>query len=118
MLVTVRAGLEAPRSVRHELRRVRDQLGDRYDDVMLVLSELVTNSVLHGPPGGSIAAEVTLEPSSVLIGVTDEGSCFDRLDATGGGHGLEIVAALAEGWGVRLQDGCTVWAELPLTGNP
>jgi anti-sigma regulatory factor (Ser/Thr protein kinase) len=92
-----------------------DLLGaDKLDDVLLVVSELVTNAVLHGR--GDIDLRMACDTRYVTGAVSDEGHEFDgrprRPDPTrAGGHGLHIVARVAEQWG--LGDGATsVWFEV------
>ncbi|MET8696263.1 ATP-binding protein [Streptomyces bauhiniae] len=89
------------------------------DDLVLIVSELVTNAVLHGktPPGRQV--EVTLDHSAgrVRVEVRDTGEGIPRrrpsVPLAVAGRGLEIVDALSEKWGVTEQVvGKTVWAEL------
>ncbi|MCY9786100.1 ATP-binding protein [Nocardiopsis sp. EMB25] len=95
--------------------------------VKLVVSELVTNTVIHTASGGRCGrVRVTVEvlPGRVvLVSVTDDGPralrpvtvpvLTDRIDGTQpSGRGLRLVAALAEKW---WWTGCpggplTVWA--------
>ncbi|MEV2274563.1 ATP-binding protein [Nocardiopsis sp. NPDC049922] len=95
--------------------------------VELVISELVTNSVLHSASGGRCGrVKVTVEvmPGQiVLVSVTDDGpralrpitvpTLADHVDdAEECGRGLRLVAALAEKWwwtGFRGGQ-LTVWA--------
>lgn len=87
---------------------------DRLDDVLLVVSELVTNAVLHGH--GDIDVRMTCDTRTVRGAVTDAGRGFDgrprRPDPRRiGGHGLHIVGRVAEQWG--LSEGTTsVWFEI------
>ncbi|GAA5042967.1 anti-sigma regulatory factor (Ser/Thr protein kinase) [Thermocatellispora tengchongensis] len=98
-------------------RIVRDHLrvcGDLADDCALIVSELVTNAVLHG--GGAVRMRLTAREGWVYAEVGDDGAGLPRrgagdLDATDG-RGLLIVAGLAREWGVvRGPDlrGKTVW---------
>jgi anti-sigma regulatory factor (Ser/Thr protein kinase) len=89
------------------------------DDVELVATELVTNSVRHA----GLAAQDVLRVRAVAHGdvlhleVEDEGCAgLPRRrvpDVVAGGIGLNLVEALALDWGVRRNDHTTVWAELP-----
>jgi anti-sigma regulatory factor (Ser/Thr protein kinase) len=84
------------------------------DDVLLVVSELVTNALLHGH--GEIGLRMALEAQQVTGVVTDEGAAFDTTppnrDPTRiGGHGLFIVGRVSERWGVG-DDAAHVWFEI------
>ena len=94
--------------------------GHLIDDVRLLVSELVTNSVRHA----SLTAEqplkltATLHAAILRLEVRDEG----RLGTVArrpprplaeSGFGLNLVAQLADDWGVeRTSEGTTVWLEL------
>ena len=88
--------------------------------LLVVLSELVTNTVQHG--GAPIGIRIDCDGGSVRVEVSDAvanpGAVMPRsapLDETGG-MGLRIVDAICPGWGVhenRGGVGKTVWAELP-----
>ena len=86
------------------------QLGD----LRLVVSELVTNAVVHAG-GGTL--RVTQTTDAVLVEVDDHSSaraCAKPADpARVGGQGLRIVTAVSRRWGSRAtSQGKTVWAEL------
>ena len=93
---------------------VSDQ-GDLADDAELIISELVTNALLHGEPPVRVrvhAGEV------VRIEVRDTGRSapivLPRNTDAMTGRGLALVAALASSWGVDGDPtgGKVVWAEL------
>ena len=80
----------------------------------LLVSELVTNAVIHGR--GRIELQARLDPDRLLVRVIDEGpgftATFRELDLdTPGGHGLRIVDAEASQWGIR-EGAADVWFEL------
>ena len=89
------------------------------DDAQLVVSELVTNSLEHAGVSSADTLRLSIGPvhGGVRVEVEDTGS--DGVIAprapdlvSGGGFGLNVVAALATRWGVD-RDGTTrVWAEL------
>ena len=83
-------------------------------DARLVVSELVTNAVLHART--RIELNLVLTTQALRIEVTDLGSGQPRRthwDA--GGRGLPIVDAIGEAWGIVEQgSGKTVWCELAL----
>lgn len=89
------------------------------DDLRLLVSELVTNSVRHAglAQSQSIELRVKLLPDAVRVEVNDEGSGFQPTPRTAqsdeqSGWGLYLVSRLADRWGVT-SDGVTrVWFEL------
>jgi anti-sigma regulatory factor (Ser/Thr protein kinase) len=91
-------------------------------DAALLVSELVTNSVVHANvgPRRALTVEVTTLDDRLRIAVTDPGSRVrPRLlpsdPETPGGLGLVLVDELCESWGVWQDVGLTcVWCELPL----
>jgi len=88
------------------------------DDILLVVSELVTNAMLHT---GSRATELTVAQTggAIRVEVGDSSSTppvpasqLPRSDDTQG-RGLLLVDAVAEHWGVERDDrGKHVWAEV------
>jgi len=84
----------------------------------LLVSELVTNAVMHGH--GQITLRAHLDEDRLLVDVIDEGGGFERTVRKGdfdsvGGRGLAIVDAEASRWGIY--EGTThVWFELERTG--
>jgi anti-sigma regulatory factor (Ser/Thr protein kinase) len=87
----------------------------------LLISELVTNAVLHADQARDepVRLTVRLRSGRARIEVRDCGQGFDppssasRDPLAPGGQGLVIVAALSETWGVvRGPAGCTVWCEV------
>jgi anti-sigma regulatory factor (Ser/Thr protein kinase) len=92
------------------------------DDAILVASELVSNSVMHGgcARGEKIELLAQLEPDALRLTITDRGSSGRTPTPRGpeyrgrGGMGLRVVDALARRWGSEHRNGTTVWAELSL----
>ena len=85
------------------------------ETAVLVLSELVGNAVAHGRP--PIDARVRRLADRVVVEVADSGGRLPRRRHAGvdqeAGRGLELVATLADRWGVRpTADGKVVWAEI------
>jgi serine/threonine-protein kinase RsbW len=132
--VTTRGGYrsaefpKAPSSVPAARHLVRCDLGATdlpqrvIDDSVLVVSELMTNAVLHARPlranggRGAIRLRWTADLDRVAIDVTDGGGT-DRPHVETptasdiGGRGLAIVQAVAADWGVtRAGRGMTVYA--------
>jgi anti-sigma regulatory factor (Ser/Thr protein kinase) len=107
-----------------EARRYVDERFDRLDPdsrarLLLLVSELVSNSVRHAGLGSDEEIRLTVRerPDVFQVSVTDPGGGFrprsrelDPLTPTG--WGLFLVDHLAERWGVRADDGTTVWFEV------
>ena len=118
-------GPAAARQARHAvLQRLREHVSDRVaDDLGVVISELVTNSIVHAEigPGRYLRVTVRMLEDRLRVAVSDRGSLtVPRLSATGDdqpeGLGLRTVDRLAGSWGVT-RDGTgrsQVWCELPL----
>jgi anti-sigma regulatory factor (Ser/Thr protein kinase) len=95
-------------------------LGEVFGDVVLVISELVTNSVRHAGLDASEPVQLTvgMEGDTVRVAVRDPGPGFKPPGAPSdpahiGGWGLVLVDQLATRWGVE-HDGVAnvVWCEL------
>jgi anti-sigma regulatory factor (Ser/Thr protein kinase) len=90
-------------------------LVSRRDEVVLMASELLTNSVLHGR--GSVGLVVTWLAPFLEVAVTDQGSGMGRRTAPGtfstSGRGLHLVEQLATRCGTRgSATETTVWFAL------
>ncbi|MGW6689981.1 ATP-binding protein [Streptomyces sp. NPDC054961] len=84
-----------------------------HDDVVLVVSELVTNAVRHAP--GPLVLELALVPGGIGIAVRDTSSRLPhaRTPDLTGGRGWRIIQSLARQVSVvPLRDGKTVRVEL------
>ena len=108
--------LSAAGLARGEVRRSLGGLLDQraLDDLCLVVSELVTNAIVHGQ--GAIGLRLQLDDGDVRGEVIDAGGGFEyklrepELCATAG-RGLLIVNQLTTRWGVH--EGTThVWFEI------
>jgi anti-sigma regulatory factor (Ser/Thr protein kinase) len=90
---------------------------ERSGDVLLCVSELATNALVHGvPPGRQFRVFLRYDGRVLRVEVHDSGGGVPRVDQAGdgdeGGRGLLLVAALADKWGVAERDlGKVVWAE-------
>ena len=87
-------------------------------NVELIVSELVTNSVIHtgATPRDRLLLRLRCEPSGVSGEVCDPGAGFnwenDEPDLSEpGGLGLMVVDQLAASWGVRRDGETCVWFE-------
>jgi anti-sigma regulatory factor (Ser/Thr protein kinase) len=88
----------------------------RADELLLMVSELVTNAVRHSEPlpDGTIGLQFERTPDSVRVAVTDGGTHLvpDGLafHTEANGHfGLLFVDAYADGWGFSLDGVKGVW---------
>src|ERR1700752_4388377 len=89
----------------------RQLLGDSdpaVETVMLLVSELVTNAIVHsqsGAPGGTVTVALCPVSAGVLVQVRDDGGpsepCLAETGTDGAehGYGLQLVDALADSWG-------------------
>ena len=99
-----------------------DDGGDLTDTVTLLVSELVTNAVVHA--GSEVEVSVRLSPTAARIEVTDDSTeSINPRDATqeeDSGRGLALVGSLARRWGVRPAPGGgkTVWFEVDAPRRP
>jgi anti-sigma regulatory factor (Ser/Thr protein kinase) len=90
------------------------------DDVLLLVSELVTNAVRHAGAGPERPVQVELHhgPRWVVVAVTDEGPGFTWCPNPSegnesGGWGLFLVDQIADRWGVeRTTSGNCVWFKI------
>ncbi|MFG2292399.1 ATP-binding protein [Streptomyces sp. NPDC048603] len=87
------------------------------EDVLLLVSEVVTNACLHG--GGPSELVLHCAPDRLRIEVTDGNPEPPRPHRRGdpalpGGHGLVVLETLTRSWGsLPAGFGKTVWAEVP-----
>jgi two-component sensor histidine kinase len=117
----------APASVGVARRRLTAELsaagvfGQAVGDAVLVISELLSNSIRHAwpLPGEQLQVTWLVDQGCVEVTVSDGGSAtrprqaFPAASSTGG-RGLRVVEHLSRDWGVRSDDaGQTVWAVLP-----
>ncbi|MFJ9770833.1 ATP-binding protein [Kitasatospora sp. NPDC101157] len=90
------------------------------EDVLLMVSELVTNACLHAP-GGPRELRLDWDGVRLRVEVADASPVLPRLAEAGdpgrpGGHGLRVVDRLARAWGAGPDDGGKlVWLEV---GSP
>ncbi|MFF6913913.1 ATP-binding protein [Streptomyces sp. NPDC012466] len=124
------ARYEAVREARRFTRRTLDQwdMGDRFDDVCLVVSELVTNALRHGLPANSACVSGREPPVRLhLMRWTERLVCAVRDPShdspvtreaddfsAESGRGLFLVDSFSDSWGwhplAGALDGKLVWA--------
>ena len=89
-----------------------------WEDLRLLVTELVTNGVRHGSERGPVSVAVALEDTKVRVEVSDQGRGFSPPSAPmprgdgSGGWGLQLVDRVASSWGVKVENGTCVWFEL------
>jgi anti-sigma regulatory factor (Ser/Thr protein kinase) len=109
------------------MARVRDLQEPLQGDVLLLVTELVTNAVRHGPvePEGSVRLECRRAGDGLRFLVSDPGTQLLRngglpaleLPGTNGdvqsGWGLMLVERIADQWGIlAAPTGTCVWFEV------
>ena len=89
-----------------------------WEDLRLLVTEVVTNGVRHGSERGPVMVSVGVTDDQVRVEVEDSGRGFSppqapmpRADGTGG-WGLQLVDRVATSWGVDVQGTTCVWFEL------
>jgi two-component sensor histidine kinase len=111
------AALDAPRRAREAITA---QVGSclstaRRSALLTIVSELVANSVKHGP-GGRIHVNVKVSGDGAVLGRVEDGgrgrvAVREGVNPAEGGMGLKLVDAFTDRWGV--EEGTTsVWFEL------
>jgi anti-sigma regulatory factor (Ser/Thr protein kinase) len=115
--------VDIPRDARAPMRarRAVEELGPAIDpsiqhDIVLLVSELVTNSVKYGAEGDLRLRIDAPAPKRLRVEVVNQGASFEpqarsRPKTEPGGWGLHLVETLADRWGVHA--GSThVWFEI------
>ncbi|WP_307841208.1 SpoIIE family protein phosphatase [Streptomyces endocoffeicus] len=113
------AALEVPAA-----DRVTDQVAD---EAILLVSELVTNAVVHAGTAVEVSCALDVsdregEPPSLVVEVTDHHPTrvvrgdppdADEPPEYAGGHGLRLVAEIAESWGTTYRRATkSVWFQM------
>ena len=118
--VALEPTIESVTRARVAVRPLADQLdADVYDDLRLLVTELVSNCVRHAGLAGSdlIRLRVIVRAGVLRVEVRDPGVGFEPRLAEPqpdqiGGWGLRIVDRVADRWGSRPEGGGTaVWLE-------
>jgi anti-sigma regulatory factor (Ser/Thr protein kinase) len=102
---------------RHVLDRLEDSLEEPLlDDLRLLVSEVVTNSIRHGPGGQIVELRVSANGQGVRVEVEDAGSGFEppvqQDTERAAGWGLMLVDRIADRWGISSDHTTTVWFEI------
>jgi PAS domain S-box-containing protein len=116
--LSLSARIEAPGEAREVARAAIARWGltaDTADTVALVVSELVTNAVLH--TGSAPTLRMRTSGGTVYVELSDDDSRPPRMrdpdDDDDGGRGLHLVEALCRRWSTRTtRTGKVVWCEI------
>jgi anti-sigma regulatory factor (Ser/Thr protein kinase) len=119
----VDGGLEAARAARYAIAtRIPDLPRAVHEDVCLLVTELVTNAVLHGDGWGRpVRVGLRHDTDRLRVEVVGRGPGFEPSGSrnghsggdSSGGWGLILVDRIAERWGVRpAATGTCVWFEV------
>lgn len=115
--LTVGVSSDAPRRARHAVSDF--MVGDRrLDDVLLAISELITNAMMYGGLDDDDPIHLELErmDGDVKVTISYEGVPFDRSRreiVTSGGFGFRIVDSLVKRWDIGHIGGRTAaWFEI------
>jgi anti-sigma regulatory factor (Ser/Thr protein kinase) len=86
-------------------------------DVVLLVSELTTNAVKHGPDrSATIGISVSRSDGGIRVAVENTGSGFTAPVAgsarVGSGMGLRLVEQLSSRWGIEADGHTIVWFEI------
>jgi anti-sigma regulatory factor (Ser/Thr protein kinase) len=105
---------------RQAVEELTEGLDWRAADVLIVVSELVTNSVRHAT-GASIELRARRESDRLEVEVCDPPPGFfppetdmARAALGEGGVGLAVVDVLTDDWGIRSNGEACVWARFRL----
>lgn len=113
---------EAARQARQALSPLADLLERQaFDDLRLLVTEVVTNSLRHAGlgPGDVIDLTVNVEQGFVRVEVRDPGRGFDpqphpRPQGEADGWGLHLLGRIAHRWGVTAEPATCVWFEIDM----
>jgi len=119
--LSLAAAVESPGAAREAARRLMTgRVAEPcLADALLVIGELVANSIRHAqvPADAMIGVRAEVRADVVLLEVVDSGTSGSVVRRPpdlhdGGGFGLNIVNAVSRRWGVDRGAGTRVWAEL------
>jgi anti-sigma regulatory factor (Ser/Thr protein kinase) len=87
----------------------------RRDDLALVVTELITNAVVHGP-SGTLRVRLSARPTRIRVEVSDDGRApFEWPEEDSDGHwGLGLVRTFSDRVGIIRSPSTLVWAEFDL----
>src|ERR1700722_205363 len=111
---------ESVAEARQFVAETLDQISeDLRSVVILLVSELATNALLHGPNGFEVSVAYSPNIHLVRVGGSDPGDGRPTVEhpeiTAEHGRGLQLVGALSDRWGIESVPGApgkTVWFEL------
>ncbi|MFF9625715.1 SpoIIE family protein phosphatase [Streptomyces griseosporeus] len=121
MLTVAQAEPEQVATGRQQLRDLLHDWSspDQVDSAVLLVSEMLTNVLVHTDADALLVAEVTGEPGArrLRVEVTDAGDDLPHVRRPGelasSGRGLVLIELLADSWGVAPRgEGKSIWFEL------
>jgi anti-sigma regulatory factor (Ser/Thr protein kinase) len=111
----------APHAARQALMGLPVVPDDRLDAIQLLVTELVTNSVIHAGlrPGDQIELSITRSRAGLRVEVADRGAGFEPPPPPDdpfaeNGRGLALVDMISDRWGVARDALTRVWFEIDL----
>jgi len=111
-------------AARRSLRALEDYVPDNaIDDMNLLVSELVSNSVKHASlsPGEEIHVDAEPTGGAIRVAVTNPGRAelTNKVGhrAAESGWGLLILTQIASRWGVSTEGSTSVWFEIDMSGD-
>ena len=117
--LTFPGGRDAPTRARYALLALDGALAEIRETIRLLVTELVSNSVLHAGADDQSSIELKVQASAdvVRVEVRDCGPGFEPVPTEpdrqhGGGFGLFLVNKLADRWGVETEKPTRVWFEV------
>jgi anti-sigma regulatory factor (Ser/Thr protein kinase) len=118
--LTIHADSTAPQIARQGFTSYAGQLDEGVSSTAtLLISELVTNAVIHAPvmPPSAVALHCSLVGATLQVEVAGGGNAFvprARVEdhGTRSGWGLHLVDTMADAWGVDPGRPVRVWFEL------
>ena len=112
-------GVDAPARARQALRVLNGNMADLRETVKLLVTELISNSVVHAGADRDATIEVSILCSErgARVEVEDQGPGFEPKPrepdlVNGGGFGLMLVDRFADRWGVEPKNPSRVWFEI------
>ena len=96
-----------------------DVPAETVDDTVLIVSELVTNAVIHAPAEPPLGLELSVRDGVLRVALSDYNPAPPRRRSPSGqdegGRGIGILESLASRWGVvARRDGKALWFEIDL----